>query len=171
MTARISANASPLPDRPPPSPSLAADRSGGLDPAEVGAEVTVAVREPVAAGDREAPDGCGEEGSPEGAAVGASMADDRGCAPGLGVGDAPVCWPDVGWLVGDGARDGVGSTAGVGLGSGTHTSSIETPGGFACVLPVSPVPHTQPSSSPSPTVDEAAPIEDQVQAPEPSPLQ
>jgi hypothetical protein len=53
----------------------------------------------------------------------------------------------------------------------THTSVTVRDGGRACVEPVSPEPQTHPSRSPSATVVDAAPVEDQVQPPCPSPRQ
>ena len=67
------------------------------------------------------------------------------------------------------AREGDGDVAGVA--SGTHTSSIAVGGGFGCEAPESPDPQTHPSRAPSPTRAEAAPLEDQVHPPCPSPCQ
>jgi hypothetical protein len=78
-------------------------------------------------------------------------------APGLGAAAAGVARE----------RDGVAS----GAAAGTHTLSIAVGGGFGWDAPESPDPQTHPSRAPSPTRAEAAPLEDQVHPPCPSPCQ
>jgi len=103
-------------------------------------------------------DGVGEGGrcdaraaGPAGALAGGAEAVERAA-----VGDA-------GWI------DGVCVAAGEG--GGGQTSVTVTDGGRAWVDPVSPDPHTHPSRSPSATLAVAAPVEDHVQPPCPSPCQ
>jgi hypothetical protein len=65
-----------------------------------------------------------------------------------------------------------GDAAGVGDEVDAMQTSVSvSDGGRACVVPASPEPHTHPSRSPSATVDDAAPVEDHVQPPWPSPRQ
>jgi hypothetical protein len=77
--------------------------------------------------------------------------------------------PALGAVAAGDAREGDGDVAGVA--SGTHTSSIAVGGGFGWDAPESPDPQTHPSRAPSPTRAEAAPLEDQVHTPRPSPCQ
>jgi hypothetical protein len=95
----------------------------------------------------------GSDGAGEGRARDA-VAD--GVVRGPLVGDALVGATEVD---AGGVEDGAGDV---------QTSSIASCGGRAWVDPVSPEPHTQPSRSPSPTLVEAAPVEDQVHPAPPS---
>ena len=100
---------------------------------------------------------------------------------GVSAGPGPVVPGD-----GEGVRLGAGDGVGFGLGSGSgvgpcvgsgdgdataQTSSMPSAGGSRCVAPLSPVPQTHPSRSPSPTRKEPAPVDAHVQPPRPSPCQ
>jgi hypothetical protein len=78
----------------------------------------------------------------------------------LGAWPPPERWCDAGGLD-DGSGDG----------DGVQTSSIPSVGGASCVAGVSPIPHTQPSRSPSPMRADPAPVDAHVQPPDPSPCQ
>jgi hypothetical protein len=56
-------------------------------------------------------------------------------------------------------------------GPGAHTDANAVYGGRGCESPLFPLPHDQPSTSPSPTTVEPAPLPDQLQPPPPSPRQ
>jgi hypothetical protein len=103
------------------------------------------------------PDGVrliGSDGAGEGR-VGDAVADGVVRGPLVGDALAGAAEVDAGGVVEDGAGD-------------AQTSSITSCGGRAWVDPVSPEPHTQPSRSPSPTLVEAAPVEDHVHPAPPS---
>jgi hypothetical protein len=107
---------------------------------------------------------------------------DAGCSRGDGSGDRRGCdgradtlaaavaeivaAADAGSVLGDAAGFGDGD----GLG-GMQTAVSITDGGRACVDPASPEPHTHPSTSPSATIADAAPSDDHIQPPSPSPRQ
>ena len=67
--------------------------------------------------------------------------------------------------------DGEGAADGLVVAAVLQTSSIPSDGGFGWVAPESPDPQTQASRAPLPTRAEAAPLEDQVHPPCPSPCQ
>jgi hypothetical protein len=76
-----------------------------------------------------------------------------------------------GVTLGFGAGVWVGFGVGVGLDGGTQTSVKRCAGGAGCVVPESPDPHDQPSTSPGPTEAEPAPPPAHAHPPAPSPCQ
>jgi hypothetical protein len=88
----------------------------------------------------------------------------RGTADGVEVVDARAVTEGFGRAEGDAAGAAEGEDA-------TQTSPIVSDGGRGCVVPASPVPQTHPFRSPSRTVVDAAPVEDHVHPPCPSPRQ
>jgi hypothetical protein len=97
----------------------------------------------------------------------------EGVVPGslgpVGARDAEERAPELGTAAAGVARGEDGDAAGAA--AVTHTSAIVLGGGFGWVAPESPEPHTHPSLAPSPTRADAAPVEDHVQPPCPSPCQ
>jgi hypothetical protein len=116
-------------------------------------------------------------GSPCTAAATAIERLDRGgtvgseCRVAVGEGfafDRPVGLVETTTARGEGVRGGA-AVGGTGDGVGAaHTSEIASDGGRACVDPESPEPQTHPFRSPSPTLVDAAPEEDQLHPPCPS---